>query len=207
MFDKFLQRDLAVISIRVDFKTMANPFNAKVMKRPFWNSVYSLMYCSSSAAAMNVLKTGDVLKQARVFSTSDIAGYSKLTHDSNPLHFDSECARNAGFEDIPVPGMLVASLFPRIIASYFPGAIYVKQTLDFRSPVFVGDNITSQVQASSVRQMKQKYMVKFVTTCFKDGEILVIGGEATAILPTLAMKQVDNHSSESKDFGSPTQLH
>ncbi|KAL2245385.1 UNVERIFIED_CONTAM: (R)-specific enoyl-CoA hydratase [Sesamum indicum] len=186
---------------------MANPFSAKVMKRPFWNSVYSLMYCSSPAAAMNVLKTGDVLKQARVFSTSDIAGYSKLTHDSNPLHFDSKCARNAGFEDIPVPGMLVASLFPRIIASYFPGAIYVKQTLDFRSPVFVGDNITSQVQASSVRQMKQKYMVKFVTTCFKDGEVVVIGGEATAILPTLAMKQVDNHSSESKDFGSRTQLH
>ncbi|KAK4408488.1 (R)-specific enoyl-CoA hydratase [Sesamum angolense] len=196
--------------MRFDFKTMAKPFDATVMRRPFWNSVSSLMYCSSSASsssAMNVLKTGDVLKQARIFSTSDIAGYSKLTHDSNPLHFDSERARNAGFADIPVPGMLVATLFPRIIASHFPGAIYVKQTLDFRSPVFVGDNIIGQVQASNIRQMKQKYMVKFVTTCFKDGEIIVIGGEAMAMLPTLAMKQVDNHSSESKDFGSRTKLH
>ncbi|KAI3461405.1 hypothetical protein Pfo_018068 [Paulownia fortunei] len=161
------------------------------MKRPFWNSISTLKYCSSSA--LDVLRLGDVLKQTRIFSMSDITEYSKLTHDSNPLHFDLECARNAGFTDIPVPGMLVASMFPRIIASHFPGAVYVKQNLDFMSPVFVGDKIIGEMQASNIRQMKQKFMVKFVTTCFKDGDIVVIGGEATTILPTLAVKLVNNH--------------
>nr|GMD15908.1 (R)-specific enoyl-CoA hydratase [Ipomoea batatas] len=49
----------------------------------------------------------------------DVVEYSKLSHDTNPLHFDSECAKLAGFSDRLVPGMLVASLFPRTIASNF----------------------------------------------------------------------------------------
>ncbi|CAA2968638.1 uncharacterized protein LOC111375220 [Olea europaea var. sylvestris] len=157
------------------------------MKRLLWNSITTLRFYSSSS--QNVLKTGHVLKQARIFSNSDIIEYSKLTNDSNPLHFDLERPKNVGFADLPVPGMLIASLFPWIIASDFPGAVYVKQTLEFRSPVYCGEEITGEVHASNIRQMKEKYMAKFITKCFKDGGVLVIDGEATAILPTLAMKQ------------------
>jgi hydroxyacyl-ACP dehydratase HTD2-like protein with hotdog domain len=72
-----------------------------------------------SSSALNILKTGDILRQRRVFTNEDVLQYSKVTHDSNPLHFDSELARNAGFEDRLVHGMLVAALFPRIISSHF----------------------------------------------------------------------------------------
>ncbi|XP_022875346.1 uncharacterized protein LOC111393847 [Olea europaea var. sylvestris] len=157
------------------------------MKRLLWSSIPNFRFYSSSV--QNVLETGHILKQARIFSNFDIIQYSKLTNDSNPLHFDLERAKNAGFADLPVPGMLVASLFPRIIASHFPGAVYVKQTLEFRSPVYCGEEINGEVQASNIRQMKEKYMAKFTTKCYKDGGILVIDGEATAILPTLAMKR------------------
>lgn len=54
-----------------------------------------------------------------MFSIEDVTAYSKVSHDSNPLHFDSESAKNAGFEDRVVHGMLVAALFPQIIASHF----------------------------------------------------------------------------------------
>ncbi|EYU36165.1 hypothetical protein ABFS82_14G242000 [Erythranthe guttata] len=165
---------------------------AAVMKQPLWNFVSSLKHCSSSASSAGVLRAGDVLKQTRTFSKSDITEYSKLTHDFNPLHFDLDCARKSGFADVPVPGMLVASLFPKIIASHFPGAVYVKQSLDFKAPVFVGDVITCRVQASNIRQIKHKFMVKLETTCWKEGEIVVIDGGATAILPSLAVKLVDN---------------
>ncbi|XP_057791993.1 3-hydroxyacyl-[acyl-carrier-protein] dehydratase FERN, mitochondrial-like isoform X3 [Salvia miltiorrhiza] len=131
------------------------------MRRLFFNSVSSFKYYSSSASS-NVLKPGDILKQSRVFSISEVADYSKLTHDHNPLHFDLECARNAGFTDTPIPGLLVASLFPRIIASHFPGAIYVKQTLEFRAPVFVGDDVVGEVQASNIRQLKDKFISRLV---------------------------------------------
>ncbi|KAL3586067.1 hypothetical protein D5086_012934 [Populus alba] len=93
-----------------------------------------------------VLKTGDTLRQTRIFTNEDVTEYSKASYDSNPLHFDSEFARNAGFEDRLVHGMLVAALFPRIIAFHF---------------------------------------------CFKNDKLLVIDGEAVAILPNLAAEKVN----------------
>ncbi|KAF7152167.1 hypothetical protein RHSIM_Rhsim01G0213400 [Rhododendron simsii] len=144
---------------------------------------------SPSSGFSSLSACGDRLKHERVFSSSDVLEYSKVSLDSNPLHFDLECAQKAGFEDQLVPGMLVASLFPRIIASNFPGAVYVSQSLQFKSPVYIGEEIIGEVQATSIRAMKNKYLAKFKTKCFKHGDHLVIDGEATAILPTLAMEQ------------------
>ncbi|WCJ41066.1 (R)-specific enoyl-CoA hydratase [Euphorbia peplus] len=109
----------------------------------------------------------------------------------NPLHFDSEFARNAGFNDRIVHGMLVAALFPRIIASHFPGAVYASQSLSFKNPVYVGEEVTGEVEAINIRQNKHKYIAKFSTKCFKNGGILVLCGEAIAILPTLAVEKSD----------------
>ncbi|GLT37277.1 hypothetical protein SLA2020_116060 [Shorea laevis] len=137
-----------------------------------------------------MLKIGDILRQTRIFSNEDVCQYSKVTCDVNPLHFDKESARNAGFEDRLVHGMLVASLFPLIISSHFPGAVYVSQSLNFKSPVYIGEEILGEVQAVNLRENKKRYVAKFSTKCFKNGEILVLSGEATAILPTLTMKLV-----------------
>ncbi|KAI6685759.1 hypothetical protein NL676_031672 [Syzygium grande] len=149
-------------------------------------NILGSMRCFSSSGPQ-ILRTGDILRQSRIFSDEDIIDYSKVSHDSNPLHFDAEVARNSGFEDRLVHGMLVAALFPRIIASRFPGAIYVSQSLQFKWPVYVGDEVMGEVQAVNVRESKKKYMVKFSTKCFKSGELLVIDGEAIAILPQLAL--------------------
>ncbi|KAJ8559599.1 hypothetical protein K7X08_003657 [Anisodus acutangulus] len=131
------------------------------------------------------------------YRNDDVLGYSKLTHDANPLHFDAECAKNAGFSDILVPGMLVASLFPRIIASHFPGAIYVSQTLHFKLPVYIGDEIIAEVHATSIKQIKTKYIAKLSTKCIKRDDPLVIDGEATAILPSLVMEPPNLSSTSS----------
>ncbi|KDO73145.1 hypothetical protein CISIN_1g031503mg [Citrus sinensis] len=72
-----------------------------------------------SSLEPRILKTGDILRQTRIFSSEDVVEYSKVSHDSNPLHFNSESARNAGFDDRLVHGMLVASMFPQIISSHF----------------------------------------------------------------------------------------
>ncbi|KAJ4963528.1 hypothetical protein NE237_023467 [Protea cynaroides] len=141
----------------------------------------------SSSTESRALRIGDLFRQSRKFSDVEVLEYSKLSHDFNPLHFDSEIARDAGFEDRLVHGMLVASLFPRIIASRFPGAVYVSQSLQFKSPVYFGDEVVAEVQAVSLRQKQERYIVKFSTKCFKSENLLVLDGEAMATLPTLAM--------------------
>lgn len=89
-----------------------------------------LRCCSSSAPCL--FKVGDTLKLTRTFTNEDVMEYGKVTFDSNPLHFDSESARNAGFEDRLVHGMLVATLFPWIISSHFVSRMLL---LDF-CPLF-----------------------------------------------------------------------
>ncbi|KAK4275835.1 hypothetical protein QN277_018854 [Acacia crassicarpa] len=121
-----------------------------------------------SSETPRVLKPGDVLRQTRIFTDEDVLQYSKVSHDSNPLHFDSEAARNVGFEGRLVHGMLVASLFPHIISSHF---------------------IISEVQTTNLRVNKNRYLAKFKTSCFKNGELLVLEGEALALLQTLIMEE------------------
>ncbi|GAB4827979.1 hypothetical protein Ancab_034866 [Ancistrocladus abbreviatus] len=147
----------------------------------------SLRFLSSSAQ-LRVLKIGDVLQKTRIFSDLDVIEYSKVSHDTNPLHFDAEFAKNAGFQDRVVYGMLVASLFPQIISAHFPGAIYASQSLHFKLPVYVGEEIVGKVEATIVRENKKKYLVKFLTKCFKNGDLLVLDGEALAVLPTLSIE-------------------
>jgi 3-hydroxybutyryl-CoA dehydratase len=36
-----------------------------------------------------------------------------------------------------LPGILCAAMFPALIGSHFPGAIYLSQTLKFRQPALV----------------------------------------------------------------------
>lgn len=74
--------------------------------------------CFASAAS-KTLKVGDVLREARVYSSEDVKSYAEVSHDWNPLHFDQELARKSGFENRLVHGMLVSSMFPRIISSHF----------------------------------------------------------------------------------------
>ncbi|KAJ9559005.1 hypothetical protein OSB04_013619 [Centaurea solstitialis] len=153
------------------------------IKRMF-NYIPTLKYSTDS-----LLKSGDRLKQTRIFSSQDLVEFSKLSFDANPLHLDPEFARNAGFKDIVVPGMLVASLFPRIIASHFPGAVYASQTLHFRMPVYVEEEIIGEVEATSIRESKKKYIAKFTTRCFNNTGVVVLDGEAMAVLPTLCPTQ------------------
>ncbi|XP_050212750.1 3-hydroxyacyl-[acyl-carrier-protein] dehydratase, mitochondrial [Mercurialis annua] len=140
-------------------------------------------------ASPSVLKTGDIIRQTRVFTNEDVIEYSKVSHDLNRLHFDAEFARKAGFEDRIVHGLLVAALFPTIIAAHFPGAVYVSQSLHFKSPVFIGDEIIGEVQVTNIKEYRTRFMAKFSTKCLKNGEVLVVGGDAVTILPTLAMNK------------------
>ncbi|OVA09227.1 MaoC-like domain [Macleaya cordata] len=165
--------------------TMKSPrfHETMLLKRLVSNFMPSLSFTSLSSEPC-VLKIGDLLRKSRNFSDQDVLDYSKLSHDLNPMHFDSKCAQDAGFKDRIVHGMLVASLFPQIIASHFPGAVYVSQSLHFKLPVYIGEEVVAQIQALNIRENKKRYIAKFATKCFKNGELLVLDGEAVALLPS-----------------------
>ncbi|CAO2177048.1 unnamed protein product [Urochloa humidicola] len=149
---------------------------------------------TSSPAA--VLRVGDALRERRRFTEADVAAYAAVSGDRNPVHLDAAAAARdvGGFQrGRVVHGMLVASVFPSVIAAHFPGAVYASQTLRFAAPVYVGDEMVARVQALHIRTIAangsktSRYAVKFATKCFMDEDegSLAIDGEAMAILPTL----------------------
>ena len=57
---------------------------------------------------------------------------------------DKDYASTTTFEKRVVDGMLLASFLSKIVGMHLPGkhALYFSQSLNFRSPCFIGDTIT-----------------------------------------------------------------
>ena len=85
------------------------------------------------------LAVGAHFSLTKRFSAEDVASFAALTGDSNPIHADgAAAAAAAGLPVAVLPGLLSASLFPAIIGSQFPGAVYLSQTLKFKRFALVG---------------------------------------------------------------------
>lgn len=101
-----------------------------------------------------------------------------VTGDPNKIHVEKEAATAAGLEDVILPGMLCASLFPAVIARNMPGAIYLSQQLKFRSFAKVGEEVFAKVTAVQVSGRH----VKFETVCHAVHGKIFIDGVALAKL-------------------------
>ena len=84
-------------------------------------------------------------KQFQITITeSMVDDFAKLSGDFSPIHVDEDYASTTNFKKRVTPSMLLASFLSRIVGMYLPGkhALYFSQSLNFRSPCFIGDTIT-----------------------------------------------------------------
>ena len=96
----------------------------------------------------NEIKVGDTETITKIISESDVSSFVDLTGDDNPLHVDENYAKNTSFKKRVVHGMLVASYISTVIGTKLPGkgALWLSQSLEFLSPVRIGDQITVSVE-------------------------------------------------------------
>ena len=76
---------------------------------------------SAASSPPTLLSVGHALRERRRFTEADVAAYAAVSGDRNPVHLDDAIARElGGFQrGRVVHGMLLASLFPSIIATSF----------------------------------------------------------------------------------------
>jgi 3-hydroxybutyryl-CoA dehydratase len=69
--------------------------------------------------------------------------FAEISGDSNPLHDDPTYARQLGFKDQVVFGMLTSSFYSRLVGVHLPGRHSLLRGIDihFVSPVYVGDKL------------------------------------------------------------------
>ncbi len=124
------------------------------------------------------IKVGDKASLSRVFTEKDVIKYSEISTDTNPIHLDEGYASSTVFGKRIVHGMLVASMFSALIGVELPGegSIYLGQSLSFKAPVSIGDQVTASVEIVRIRD--DKPIVTLRTICINNEGLVLIEGEA-----------------------------
>jgi acyl dehydratase len=145
---------------------------------------------------------GQFAETERFFTVKDIDLFGRLVCDRNPLH------RAWEFENLPsvmdghplvkkndeepestmiiVHGLLVSSLFSCIFGTLIPGAVYLKQSLDFRKPVYVNSGVIGRVTITRIRRYRRKGLILTCDTIVfakGNGNEEKLRGEAEVWLP------------------------
>jgi 3-hydroxybutyryl-CoA dehydratase len=89
------------------------------------------------------LRIGQTASLGKTITEADILLYAAVSLDTNPVHLNDEVARKSVFGERIAHGMLSAGLISAVLGTRLPGpgAIYISQTLNFRAPVKIGDQV------------------------------------------------------------------
>ena len=106
----------------------------------------------------------------------DVKQFSLISGDDNPIHIDDEYAKKSRFGKRIAHGILVASHISALIANKLPGegSIYLSQSLNFLSPVYLDDEIKTVVKVIEVQGKKYTLDCK----CYNQNKVIVLEGIA-----------------------------
>ncbi len=131
---------------------------------------------------MAEFSAGQAATFSKTISEADIYAYAGISGDFNPLHVDAEFARRTRFGERIAHGMLTAGLISAVLGTRLPGpgAIYLSQTLQFVSPVRIGDTITAKAEV--VAYQAEKRILTLRTTCTNQQGQYVVEGQAVLLV-------------------------
>jgi 3-hydroxybutyryl-CoA dehydratase len=128
------------------------------------------------------LEIGQTAERRRTVAAADLEAFAAVTGDTNPIHLDEAYAAATPFKGRIAHGMLSAGYISAVLGTELPGpgAIYVSQTLNFRRPVRIGDEVTARVEVTAIDAARGR--ATFATQCVVAGKT-VVEGEAVAVVP------------------------
>jgi 3-hydroxybutyryl-CoA dehydratase len=106
-----------------------------------------------------------------------------VSGDLNLAHINETYAQNTFFKTRIAHGMLSAGFISAAIGMQLPGpgTIYMRQELNFKAPVRIGDTVTARVEIVEINTEKKRVRLK--TTCVNQEGTVVLDGEALVSPP------------------------
>ena len=89
-----------------------------------------------------------------------------ISNDTNPLHIDGSYAKDKGFSDRVVYGLLTSSFYSTLVGVYLPGKYCLLQGIDiqFSKPVHIGDELKISGKVSYINEAYKQIEIKaFIT--------------------------------------------
>jgi 3-hydroxybutyryl-CoA dehydratase len=123
-------------------------------------------------------KAGDKATTKKAFTAKDVELFAELSTDKNPIHLDDAYSATTIFKQRIVHGSLVSSLISAVLGNKMPGngSIYLSQTVNFKRPVFLNDEVTCVVEIMEI--LTEKSIYKLSTNCYNSNNEIVIEGNA-----------------------------
>lgn len=133
----------------------------------------------------NTPRVGQTAELSRTVGDNDIALFTEISGDRNPLHYDEDAAKASRFGEIVVQGGITSAILNAVVAEELPGpgTVFLSVNWDFKAPVRPGDTITGRVEVTEARA--DKPITKLKTTVTRDDGTLVLDG--TAVCYTMDM--------------------
>jgi len=124
------------------------------------------------------VEPGQTASRSRTIRAEDIALFTELTGDRNPLHYDEEAAKASRFKGIIVQGGVTSGLLNAVVAEDLPGpgSVFLNVNWDFKAPVRPGDTITATVEVLEARE--DKPIAQLRTTITNQDGTTVLDGTA-----------------------------
>lgn len=121
-------------------------------------------------------RKGESARLERFVSEADVIKMAELSCDYNPLHVDSEYAKNTRFGRRIAHGLFCASMVSAILGNDLPGlgTIILWENMRFQLPVYIGDTILAQVCIEEVRPEKRRVRLSFFCRN-QDGQVVMSG--------------------------------
>ena len=125
---------------------------------------------------------GEKAQLSRTITEADIAAMAEITGDNNPVHMDEAFAARTRFKGRIAHGLFSAGLISAVLGTKLPGpgAVYLKQTLNFLYPVRAGDTLTAESEVTAWRADKR--IVTLKTRAFNQDGKDVVEGEAVLLV-------------------------
>jgi len=85
-----------------------------------------------------------------------------ISNDVNPLHIDKEYAKDKGFPDRVVYGLLTSSFYSTLVGVYLPGKYCILQGIDiqFSKPVYIDDELKISGKVSYINEAYKQIEIK-----------------------------------------------
>lgn len=137
----------------------------------------------SNGYSFEDLEVGQTATLSKTITDADIQMYALISLDTNPIHLDEEVARRSRFGSRVAHGMLSAGLISALLGTRLPGpgAIYMRQSLNFRAPVRVGQRVRAIVEITDLNLPRKSVTLR--TRCLVKEDV-VIDGEACVLVPS-----------------------
>lgn len=125
---------------------------------------------------------------SKTITDEDVRAFAKLSGDINPVHIDDDFAAGTMFKKRIAHGFLTGALFSTVLGTKLPGpgCIYMSQTMKFKGPVYIGDEVVATCKITAVDTEKAR--VTLACDCSVNGKI-VLAGEALMMVDRKAAGQ------------------